>query len=320
MSQSKKYGLGKGIGSLMDDYSFDAVYETVVSHPLPVSRNAEDPVRNGLLVQEIEIERLHPNPNQPRKTFDTGALEELAESIKNQGVLQPLLVEKISDNDYSIIAGERRYRASKLAGLTTVPVIVKDFTNQQRLEVSLVENIQRENLNAIEEAQAYAYLIKEAGIRQEDLAQRVGKNRTTITNSLRLLQLAPDYKEALAKGLITAGHARAILSVLNPSEQELLFRRIIEQDLSVREAERIASDFNYGKRLVRPSKGAAGGLIPMKSADILAIENKLLEVTGSRVEVKGSLDKGKIEISYQSQDELERIYSLLSPEQEMFEI
>lgn len=303
----------------MDDYSFDTVYETVVAHPLADVSSSES--SGGLLVQEVEIGRLHPNPNQPRKTFDEEALEELAESIKNQGILQPLLVERISDKDYSIIAGERRYRAAKLAGLATVPVIVKDFTNQQRLEVSLVENIQRENLNAMEEAQAYAYLIKDAGIRQEDLAQRVGKNRTTITNSLRLLQLAPNYKEAVAKGRLSAGHARALLSVVNPADQEILYRRIIEQELSVREAERLASDFNYGKRLSRPGKGPSrGDIVHMKSADILAIENKFLEVTGVRVEVKGSIEKGKIEITYQSQEELERIYTLISPEHDLFEI
>ncbi|AEC03060.1 ParB/RepB/Spo0J family partition protein [Parasphaerochaeta coccoides] len=319
MSPSKKHGLGKGIGALMDDYSFDTVYETAVAHSLPDASSPES--AKGLLVQEIEIERLHPNPNQPRKTFDGETLEELAESIRNQGILQPLLVERISDKDYSIIAGERRYRAAKLAGLAAVPVIVKDFTNQQRLEVSLVENIQRENLNAIEEAQAYAYLIKDAGIRQEDLAQRVGKNRTTITNSLRLLQLPPVFKEAVAKGRLSAGHARALLSVVNPADQEILYRRVIEQELSVREAERLASDFNYGKRLSRPGKGPSrGDALPMKSADILAIENKFLEVTGVRVEVKGSIEKGKIEITYQSQEELERIYALISPEHDLFEI
>ncbi|NCC11920.1 MAG: ParB/RepB/Spo0J family partition protein [Spirochaetia bacterium] len=316
MSQetTKKHGLGKGIGSLMQDYSFDSVLDTALG--LSASKQEQDPTQRIL---QVPIENIRANPNQPRKDFNQESLEELAQSIKREGVLQPILVEEIAPGQYSIVAGERRYRASKLAGLPSIPVLVKDFTQMQRLEVSLIENIQRENLNPIEEAKAYAYLIQEAGITQEELAQRMGKNRSTISNSIRLLQLSSAMQQDMLHGKFSAGQARAILSVVNPADREILYRAVLEKDLSVRETEQLAAQFNMGKRVAyQKKKRAKKGLA--KSADILAVEDKFLHVVGSQVEVKGSLAKGKLEIPYRSSEELERLYQLLAPSQELFEV
>mgnify|MGYP001048053631 CR=1 FL=1 len=316
MSQetNKKHGLGKGIGSLMQDYSFDSVLDTA----LGFSSTKEEKQKNQVVL-EIAMDHLRANPNQPRKEFNQESLEELSESIKREGILQPILVEEIAPGQYSIIAGERRYRAAKLAGLSTVPVLVKDFTQMQRLEVSLIENIQRENLNPIEEAKAYAYLIQEAGITQEELAQRMGKNRSTISNSIRLLQLSSSMQQDLLKGKFTAGQARAILSVVNPADREILYRTVLEKDLSVRATEQLASQFNMGKRVAyQKKKRTKKGLV--KSPDVISVEDKFLHVVGSQVELKGTLEKGKLEIPFTSSEELERIYQLLAPNQELFEV
>ncbi|MDD3996762.1 MAG: ParB/RepB/Spo0J family partition protein [Sphaerochaetaceae bacterium] len=306
-SIGKKHGLGKGIGALMDDYSFEAVFP---------SQNGSKQ-QNGQSYEIMDINKVRPNPNQPRKQFDPDTLEELAESIRNQGILQPLLVERVSDDEYIIVAGERRYRAALLLGLDKVPVIIKSFSELQRLEVSLIENIQRENLNPVDEAKAYFYLLEQAEIKQEDLAQRVGKKRSTIANSIRLLQLPKMMQDSLVSGDITPGHARAILSVINPADQIVLYRKILDGNISVRTTEKLAADLNSGKRAASNKKSAKQA---MKSADILAIETKFLDVLGTRVELKGNLKRGKIEISYHSMEDLERLYELLSPEDTLFGI
>ena len=310
MPISKKHGLGRGINSLIDEYS---TYEV---------KKLEE---TGSKIMEIDISSIKPNPNQPRKTFDPDALMDLSSSIKAQGVLQPILVEEIADNVYVIVAGERRYRAAKLAGLRKIPCIVRSFSDLQRMEISLIENIQRENLNPVEEARAFSYLLTQAGIKQEELAQRIGKGRSTITNSLRLLNLPEKMLEGLEKGYITSGHARALLSVENPADQEVLFSRIISEDLSVRQAEALATELNNGKRAVnilplkeeKPSASA-------KSPEILSIEEKFLSATGCRVEIKGKykngvIKKGKILIPFTSEEELERIYQMLAPGSDLYE-
>ena len=310
MPISKKHGLGRGINSLIDEYS---TYEV---------KKLEE---TGSKIMEIDVSSIKPNPNQPRKTFDPDALMDLSSSIKAQGVLQPILVEEIADNVYVIVAGERRFRAAKLAGLRKIPCIVRSFSDLQRMEISLIENIQRENLNPVEEARAFSYLLTQAGIKQEELAQRVGKGRSTITNSLRLLNLPEKMLEGLEKGYITSGHARALLSVENPADQEVLFSRIISEDLSVRQAEALATELNNGKRAVntlplneeKPSVSA-------KSPEILSIEEKFLSATGCRVEIKGKykngvIKKGKILIPFTSEEELERIYQMLAPGADLYE-
>ncbi|MCQ2411511.1 MAG: ParB/RepB/Spo0J family partition protein [Sphaerochaetaceae bacterium] len=305
----KKHGLGKGINSLIDEYS---TYET---------KKLEE---SGSKILEIDINQIKTNPNQPRKNFDPDALMELRDSIINQGILQPILVEEIADSTYVIVAGERRYRAAKMAGLKTVPAIVRSFSDLQRMEVSLIENIQREALNPVEEARAYSYLLTQAGIKQEELAQKVGKSRPTITNSLRILNLPDKMLDALEKGYFTPGHARAILSVENPADQEILFHKIIDEDLSVRQAEALASDLNSGKRAVNKLPLNAKDENAGKSPEVLYLEEKFLSATGCRVEIKGkykngAIKKGKIVIPFTSEDELERIYQIVSPGDELYD-
>ena len=310
MPINKKHGLGRGINSLIDEYS---TYEV---------KKLEE---TGSKVLEIDISNIRPNPNQPRKVFDPDALMELRDSIISQGVLQPILVEEIAENVYVIVAGERRYRAAKLAGLNTVPCIVRSFTDLQRMEVSLIENIQRESLNPVEEARAYAYLITQSEIKQEELAKKVGKSRPAIANSIRILNLPDKMLDALEKGYFSSGHARALLSVENPADQEILFSKIIDEDLSVRQAEALAADLNSGKRAVNklPLDGKDEKQ-NIKAPEILYLEEKFLSATGCRVEIKGKykngvIKKGKILIPFTSEEELERIYQIVVPGGELYE-
>ena len=310
MPINKKHGLGRGINSLIDEYS---TYEV---------KKLEE---TGSKIMEIEISDIRPNPNQPRKTFDPDALMELKDSIISQGVLQPILVEEIADNVYVIVAGERRYRAAKLAGLKSVPCIVRNFTDLQRMEVSLIENIQRENLNPVEEARAYAYLLTQSGIKQEDLAKRVGKSRPAIANSVRILNLPDKMLDALEKGYFSSGHARALLSVENPADQEILFSKIIDEDLSVRQAEDLAKDLNSGKRAINKLPLEEK---PQKTDDkapvLQLLEEKFLSATGYKIEIKGKvkngiIKKGKVLIPFSSEEELEQIYQIVAPGGELYE-
>ena len=306
----KKHGLGRGINSLIDEYS---TYE---------AKKLEE---TGSKVVDLDISSIKPNPNQPRKNFDPDSLMELRDSILSQGIIQPLLVEEIADNVYVIVAGERRYRAAKLAGLKTVPCLVRSFSDLQRMEVSLIENIQRENLNPVEEARAYSYLLTQSGIKQDDLAKKVGKSRPAISNSLRILNLPDRMLDALERGLFTSGHARALLSVENPADQEILFNKILDNDLSVRQAETLASELNSGKRAIRTSTDdAKKAEATAKSPEILYLEEKFLSATGCRVEIKGKykngvIKKGKILIPFTSEEELERIYQMLAPGSDLYE-
>ena len=306
----KKHGLGRGINSLIDEYS---TYE---------AKKLEE---TGSKVVDLDISLIKPNPNQPRKTFDPDALMELRDSILSQGIIQPLLVEEIADNVFVIVAGERRYRAAKLAGLKTVPCIIRSFSDLQRMEVSLIENIQRENLNPVEEARAFSYLLTQSGIKQEELAKKVGKSRPAISNSLRILNLPERMLDALEKGYFTSGHARALLSVENPADQEILFNRIIDNDLSVRQAEALANELNSGKRAVKTVlQDNQKTTQSAKSPEILYLEEKFLSATGCRVEIKGkykngAIKKGKILIPFSSGEELERIYQIIAPGAELFD-
>ncbi len=305
MPIGNKKGLGRGITSLINDYD-NTAYE------------AEKLAEAGAKVQEIDISRIKPNPSQPRKYFDPDALAELAGSIEVQGIIQPLIVEEIAEHSYVIVAGERRYRAAKMAGLTTVPCLVRTFTALQRVEVALIENIQRENLNPVEEAKAYQYLITTQGIKQEELAVRIGKSRPAVTNSLRLLNLPPTMLDALADGTISAGHARALLGVESPVDREVLFEKIVKQQLSVRQAEEMAAALNRGIRAVNPNRGDGEKEEKKVSPEIGMVEERFLSATGCRVTVKGKLNKGKIQIPYNSSDELERIFRLVSKGESLF--
>ena len=300
MANEKKRGLGKGISSLMSGFDFDSQTDDIIT------KTIKDERKDKMTVVQLDIGHVRPNPNQPRKYFDEEALSGLAESIKSEGIIQPLTVEEIAPGEFSIIAGERRYRAAKIAGLEKIPAIVVNINEIQRIQMSLIENIQRENLNAIEEATAYQYLIDHSGFTQEMVSQKVGKSRSAIANSLRLLSLSDKMKDDIVSGAMSAGHARAILSLVNPADRDLLRDKIVHEGLSVRDAEILADSYNKGHKLIQRKKSAG------KDSEIVNIEEKFVSAIGARVEIKGSLDKGKLQIKFKNQKDLERLYALLS--------
>ncbi len=301
-----KKGLGKGLGALLAET--DSTPKEEVAKKTTTKESQVAKKSSGPQDFHVDIELLKPNPHQPRTEFDEDALQELSDSIKEHGVIQAVLVEEVGDGNYYIIAGERRTRAAKLAGLKKIPVRVQKFTEQKKLEVALIENIQRENLNAIEEAKAYHNLMKLANINQEEVAKRVGKNRSTVANALRLLKLPEDMQKALLDGTLSAGHARSVLSVINPSDQRILFARIIGGGLSVRDAEAQASEMNGGKKEFKTKKAAK---ISKKDADYAFLEQQLIETLSTKVTLNGNFDKGSIVIEYFSRDDLDRIYEKL---------
>lgn len=325
MSSDKKHGLGKGIGSLLGSFDYDSQVESIinkttasektesasaVSTSLPITEKTDK--SDSISAIYVPLSSISANPNQPRKSFDEESLKELSISIKEQGIIQPIIVEEIVPGRYSIIAGERRFRAAKMAGINKVPVIIKSLNEMQRIQMSLIENIQRENLNPIEEASAYQYLMQRSDMTQEQVAEKVGKSRSAIANSVRLLSLSDAIKDDLISGQISAGHARAILSLVNPSDQKLLRDKIIERDLSVREAEKLADEYNKGHKIVPKKKDKDD------DPEITEIEERFVYAIGNRCEIKGNLSKGKLLIRYRSQQDLERIYSLLSDGGELF--
>ena len=291
----KNFGLGKGLESLFGSLEVD----TNVSRETPIDT-----------LISLDINKIRPNVDQPRKYFDDESLEELSQSISAQGIIQPLIVEDIGGDNYLIIAGERRYRAAKLAGLIKVPVIIREVNKLSRAEIAILENIQRENLNPIDEAFAYQYLINESSLTQEDLSKRLGKKRSTIANSLRLLQLDEKIQDDIITKTITAGHARAILSLVNVADRMLLRDKIIEGNLSVRQAEEKAQAYNNGNKIAgKPKKKTKDIDFVLKSA-----EDNIIKVFQTKVELKGNAKKGKIVLSYVGEKELERIYTLLTKE------
>ncbi|MCL2793508.1 MAG: ParB/RepB/Spo0J family partition protein [Spirochaetaceae bacterium] len=296
-----KKALGKGL---------EALFQVSANDKAPVHTDSDK--KNTALTglgQFVDIEKVIANPEQPRKEFDEASLKDLADSIKQKGVLQPILVEKKEDK-YQIIAGERRYRAASLAGLKEVPVIEKELSEEGKLEIALIENIQREDLSPIDEAKAFSTLIKNYNIGQDELSKRVGKNRSTIANSLRLLKMPQDMQDAISSGEISSGHARAILSVVNPADQRVLFNRITTGTISVREAEKQAANLNNGMRAAQDGK--KHDTKKRKSPDIVEIEQKFIDIFGTKVNLNGSIAKGKIEISYFSKDDLERIFDIIA--------
>ena len=253
---------------------------------------------------ELKLSDIVPNSEQPRKDFDEDALTELAESIRQFGVLQPLLVQK-KGKFYEIIAGERRWRAAKIAGLKKVPVIIKDFTDLETVEISLIENIQRENLNSIEEAYAYKRLIEEFHLQQDEVAERVSKSRAAVTNSMRLLKLDERVQKMLVEDMITSGHARALLSLEDPELQYQTAQKVFDEKLSVRETEKLV------KKILNPKKIQEKPADEQMNAVYERMEERLKGIVGTKVAIsRGKGNKGKIEIEYYSQEELERILEL----------
>jgi ParB family chromosome partitioning protein len=253
----------------------------------------------------LSPDKLLPNPGQPRKVFGEAGLQELAASIREHGIIQPVIAEDRGDGTYTIVAGERRTRAARMAGLKEIPVIVRNYSEAKRMEVSLIENIQRTDLNPVEEAAAYRTLMDLTGLSQDEVAARVGKNRSTVANALRLLKLPPRMRSALEDGSMSPGHARAILSLENAVNQEALFKRIIAGGVSVREAEQAAAALEGGER--PPKKTAKNRRDP----ELSAMEQKFIKTLGTKVVIEGNLSRGSIKIDYYSMDDLDRLYSIL---------
>ena len=301
---AKKSGLGRGLDALFPEKTVHSKQE---EKPVQKTVSADDKkeketAENG--IKTVKISKVEPNREQPRKKFDEDALLELSESIKQYGVLQPLLVSDKKDY-YEIIAGERRWRAAKMAGLKEVPVIIKEFSDQETVEISLIENIQREDLNPVEEAQAYKRLIDEFQLKQDEIADRVAKSRTAVTNSLRLLKLDPRVQDMVVNEMLTAGHARAILGITDPDMQEMVASKVFDNKLSVRETEELV------RKILKPSKKKEKVSNPAEDAVYESLEEKMKGITGTRVFIRRKKNnKGKIEIEYYSRDDLERIIDL----------
>ena len=276
----------------------EKIVEKVVEKP--VEKIVEKPVE-----QTLKLNLIEPNSEQPRKNFDKESLQELADSIRQYGILQPLIVQK-KGNHYEIIAGERRWRAAKLAGITDVPVLIREYDKQQTMEIALIENVQRADLNPIEEAQAFQQLIQEFHLTQEEIANRVSKNRATITNSMRLLKLDVRVQDMLADGKISSGHARALLGLEEGERQYQVAVKINEEKLSVRDVEKLVKMMNRPPKEKKPEKGPDIDLIYRQ------VEDKLKSIMGTKVVInQKDKNKGRIEIEYYSQEELERLIELM---------
>lgn len=320
---ANKFGLGRGADSVFGTHASEETSQVsesgaaqnssssekngssgVVPKNLPAGINADD---NGQLWVSVDL--LKPNPHQPRKEFDEEPLNELADSIREHGILQSITVEDAGDGTFYIIAGERRSRAARIAGLSEVPVQLRKFNDQKKLEVALIENIQRQDLNPIEEAEAYYQLMEISGLSQEQVAARVGKNRSTVANAIRLLKLPEDMRTSLIQGHISPGHARALLAVKDNADMRILFAKIIGNGMNVRDAEEMARNLNDGA-----GKGSKTPKEPKnenKDPNIIELEQKFIEKLGTKVQIKGTMERGSLEVQFFTKDDLNRIYYLI---------
>ena len=294
----KKSGLGKGLDSLIPSTGHK---KTMPAKPEVKKEVVEKTIKKEEVM--VKITEVEPNREQPRKNFNEDALLELADSIKQFGIIQPLVVQK-QENCYEIIAGERRWRAAKLAGLKEVPVIIKNYTEQERVEIALIENIQREDLNPIEEAMAFRRLLTEFELKQDELAERVSKSRTAVANSMRLLKLDERVQQMVVDEKISTGHARALLAVENKEQQYNLANKIFDEKLSVRETERLMKNLQKEKKDKKDHKTENEFIYK-------GIEEKIKMILGTKVTGNHRNKKGRIEIEYYSNEELERIMDLL---------
>ncbi len=285
MDNSKKRGLGRGLGALIPKKAIFAGGRTIVN---------------------IDIAKIYPNPRQPRTEFPKDALKELADSIKEQGVIEPILT-RMRAGRYELVAGERRWRAAKLAGLTLVPSIIKDFTDEQSLEIALIENLQREDLNPMDEAEGYALLIKEFKITQEQVAKKVGKNRSTVTNMLRVLTLPDKIKQSLREEEISVGHARALLAISDPVKQLEAWKQIISSKLNVRDVEILVSGKSDTPKVKKGGRKRAF----TRNVELNALVERLTTFLGTKVKILGTPQKGRIEINYFSKEDLERVLEII---------
>ena len=290
-----KRGLGKGLDSLIPT---NVMMESEVKHATVSTASSPEEEKDGTLM--VKLSKVEPNREQPRKNFDEDSLQELAESLKQFGMLQPILVQNRGDY-YEIIAGERRWRAAKIAGLKEVPVIVRELTDQEIVETSLIENIQREDLNPIEEAQAYKRLLTEFHLKQDEVAERVSKSRTAVTNSMRLLKLCDEVQKMVVDDMISTGHARALISIEDPEEQYLIAQKIFDEKLSVREVEKLVKDLH---KPPKPPKEENKTL----QAIYQEISERLKQSLSTKVSVSAKQNgAGKIEIEFYNHEDLERL-------------
>ena len=299
---SKKRGLGRGLDALFADAA--PVLEEENTAVIDEVFEKEEEVDSGDRVHYIDIDDIKPNPNQPRKKFNAKRLEELSQSIQDNGVIQPLVVQR-KGSGYELVAGERRWRASRLAGLKKVPCLIREFDEKQNLIVTIIENMQREDLDPIEEANGLQQMIHKFGFTQEQVSESLGKSRAYIANSVRLLKLPEDVQKKVSEGKISAAHGRTLLSLEDPRKQRMLAERIEKEELSVRTVEEIVKKLKEGgkKETKKPEK--------TKSSEILTVENDLRDLIGTKVSIVQGKKKGKIELEYYSIDELNRLIDLL---------
>lgn len=294
MTTKKKTGLGRGLNTLIPSAPVkDTESEKILKK--------EEQIKSEIMVPILKVE---PNPNQPRRQFDEDSLQELADSVKQYGILQPLIVKK-HDKFYEIIAGERRWRAAKLAGLKEVPVLIRDYAENEIVEIALIENIQREDLNPIEEALAYKRLMQEFSLKQDQVAAKVSKSRAAITNSLRLLKLDQRVQNLLSEEMITTGHARALLAIEDSDQQYETAMKVFDEKLSVREIEKLVKQMSKKKKETPKEENKVQEFL------FANIEESLKQALGSKVNIKNRNNKGKIEIEYYSKEELDRLVDML---------
>ena len=317
-------GLGRGLEALMSEIdentevygnsaTGDQAKENLESGNVNIPHPSKIP--EGITIDDygtlwVDPKLLKPNPRQPRQYFDEEELQELSESIAQDGVLQPITIEDAHDGTFIIIAGERRTRASIMAGLEKVPVQIKQFSEVKKLQVALIENIQRTNLNPIEEAMAYNALMEIANITQDEVAQRVGKKRSTIANTLRLTKLPDDMQKSLIDGTITPGHARAILSLDTPADQRVLYGKICSQNLSVRQSEATAKEIK--NKSITPKFSDDTPKQDNRDPNYISMEQMFIEKLATKVQMKGDFNKGQIIINYFSSEDLDRIFDLIT--------
>ena len=326
---SKHSPLGKGVDALFPPDAQESLYQqnfyageanlpgadtpTPLEADTGVPLDAQDaPAAVKDRIVAVPLDKIAANPNQPRKDFADEDMRELTDSVREHGIILPPVVEETGDGNYIIVMGERRIRAARAAGLTEVPVLVRSYSEQKRMEVALIENIQRVDLNPVEEAMAYRQLMELTGLSQDEVAARVGKNRSTVANTLRLLKLPPAMLDALVSGVLSPGHGRALLSVTGGANQETLFREITGRGLSVREAEKRAAALNGGgeKSSVEVhvlNRDAA----PRRDPELAAMEQRFIDTLGTKVAINGDLSKGTIRIDYYSMDDLDRLLGIL---------
>ncbi|WCT11501.1 ParB/RepB/Spo0J family partition protein [Mucilaginibacter jinjuensis] len=310
MSADKKRALGRGLSALLDDTSDNSTATAAVAGRPQQPHNvvSDSDLAGAGSVNEININEIEVNPFQPRTEFEPEALQELSDSIKLQGLIQPITVRRVSAHHYQLISGERRLRASKLAGLKHIPAYVRSANDQQMLEMALIENIQRENLNAIEVALSFQRMLDECNLKQEELGERVSKNRSTVTNYLRLLRLPPAIQAAIRDGQVTMGHAKALITINDPTRQLYINQQIIEQGLSVRKVEEMVRAMQKAPEKKESRPAAAEGL----SFQMKKIQDDLASKFSTRVQLKvDQKGKGAIEIPFLSADDLHRILEML---------